>query len=227
MKRCGLELRLIRARSLRMAKPLQHQIVARALEIISNEAHWTRASIARTADGWPCACLDPLAYKFCAVGALYRAAVEFSVATGSNKFSRPRNMCSGRTTANMPVCRTSTMSKAAKPSSRCSRWRSLDNRRSSVDCANPWVLYRGRPTLRSVRMPTDAELTAARDSHLLDAILGGAPLRKAAQQPHGYPWKRVLSARSLGSPSPGTRPGDQQYNTRAARSVACWCCLFL
>ena len=28
-------------------------------------------------------------------------------------------MCSGRTTANMPVCRTSTMSKAAKPSSRC------------------------------------------------------------------------------------------------------------
>ena len=59
-----------------MAKPLQHQIIARALEIISDEAHWTRASIARTADGSPCVCLDPLAFKFCAVGALYRAAGE-------------------------------------------------------------------------------------------------------------------------------------------------------
>ena len=152
-------------------------IVARALEIISNEAHWTRASIARTADGLPCACLDPLAYKFCAVGALYRAAVSLSVGTGSNKFSRPRNMCSGRTTANMPVCRTSTMSKAAKPSSRCSRRRSLDNRRGSMDCANPWVwrLYRGRPTLRSVRTPT------AR----------GADGRSGQPSPRCHSWRRA------------------------------------
>ena len=68
-----------------MAKPIQHQIVARALEIISDEEHWTRASIARTVDGWPCTCLDPLAYKFCAVGALYRAAVEL---VGGNWFEQ-------------------------------------------------------------------------------------------------------------------------------------------
>lgn len=59
-----------------MAKSLQHHIVARALELISDEAHWTRVVIARTADGKPCCCLDPAAKRFCAIGALYRAAGE-------------------------------------------------------------------------------------------------------------------------------------------------------
>ena len=59
-----------------MAKPLQHQIVARALEIISDEEHWTRGCVARTADGKQCACFDPRAARFCAIGALNRAARE-------------------------------------------------------------------------------------------------------------------------------------------------------
>ena len=59
-----------------MAKPLQHQIIARALEIISDEAHWTRVVIARTANGSACCSRDPSAVRFCAIGALYRAASE-------------------------------------------------------------------------------------------------------------------------------------------------------
>ena len=59
-----------------MSKPLQHQIIARALEIVSDEEHWTRASVARTADGRQCACFDPRAARFCAIGALNRAARE-------------------------------------------------------------------------------------------------------------------------------------------------------
>jgi hypothetical protein len=59
-----------------MAKPLQHQIVARALELISDEAQWTRGFVARRADGRLCACFDPRAARFCAVGALNRAARE-------------------------------------------------------------------------------------------------------------------------------------------------------
>jgi hypothetical protein len=65
-----------------MAKPLQHQIIARALEIISDESKWTRGSLARLADGKPCACLNPRAVSFCAVGALYRAACELLAVNG-------------------------------------------------------------------------------------------------------------------------------------------------
>jgi hypothetical protein len=68
-----------------MAKPLQHQIIARALEIVSDEAHWTRVSLARTAEGRSCACFDPLAARFCAVGALLRAAGEW---LGGDGFAR-------------------------------------------------------------------------------------------------------------------------------------------
>jgi hypothetical protein len=59
-----------------MATPLQQQIITRALEIISDESKWTRASLARLADGTACACLNPRAVRFCAVGALNRAAGE-------------------------------------------------------------------------------------------------------------------------------------------------------
>jgi hypothetical protein len=68
-----------------MAKPLQHQIIARALEIISDESKWTRGSMARMADGTACACLDPLAVRFCAVGALYRAAGELLAGNGFDR----------------------------------------------------------------------------------------------------------------------------------------------
>src|ERR1700730_8805882 len=66
-----------------MAKPLQQQIIARALDIISDESKWTRGSLARLADGTACACLDPRAVRFCAVGALNRAAGEL---LGDNGF---------------------------------------------------------------------------------------------------------------------------------------------
>ncbi len=59
-----------------MARPLQHQIIARALELIADEAYWTSLIIARTADNKPCGCLEPAATRFCALGALYRAASE-------------------------------------------------------------------------------------------------------------------------------------------------------
>jgi hypothetical protein len=65
-----------------MAKPLQRQIITRALEIISDESKWTRGSLARLADGTACACLDPRAVRFCAVGALNRAAGELLADNG-------------------------------------------------------------------------------------------------------------------------------------------------
>ena len=71
-----MELTRAGPRSPVMSKPLQHQIIARALEIVSDEEHWTRASVARTADGRQCACFDPRAARFCAIGALNRAARE-------------------------------------------------------------------------------------------------------------------------------------------------------
>jgi hypothetical protein len=65
-----------------MAKALQHQIISRALEIISHESKWTRGSMARLVDGKPCASLNPRAVRFCAVGALYRAAGELLTGNG-------------------------------------------------------------------------------------------------------------------------------------------------
>ncbi len=59
-----------------MVRPLQHEIIARALELIADEAHWTSLVIARTADGKICEWVHPLAARFCAVGALDRAAYE-------------------------------------------------------------------------------------------------------------------------------------------------------
>jgi hypothetical protein len=56
-----------------MAKPLQHQIITRALDIVSDEARWTCGAIARTADGTACLPLDTGAVRFCAAGALHRA----------------------------------------------------------------------------------------------------------------------------------------------------------
>ena len=67
-----------------MAKPIQHQIIARAVEIISDETRWARGAMARTADDKACGCLDPLAARFCAAGALNRAAAELFGDHGSN-----------------------------------------------------------------------------------------------------------------------------------------------
>lgn len=68
-----LELHRSSARSQHMARSLHHQIIARALEVINDEEHWTRGAVARTAIGEVCGADDPLAARFCAVGALSRA----------------------------------------------------------------------------------------------------------------------------------------------------------
>ena len=59
-----------------MAKTLQHQIIAGASHLIAEEEHWTRCSMARNSEGNPCSVWDPAAVRFCAVGALWRAAFE-------------------------------------------------------------------------------------------------------------------------------------------------------
>ena len=59
-----------------MSKPIQHQIVARAFEIIEKEERWTRLAVARRANDRMCDVADPRAVRFCAIGALRRAAQE-------------------------------------------------------------------------------------------------------------------------------------------------------
>jgi hypothetical protein len=57
-----------------MSNTLQHQIIAGALQVISEEKHWTRCSMARDIAGYPCSVWDPAAVRFCALGAMWRAA---------------------------------------------------------------------------------------------------------------------------------------------------------
>ncbi len=59
-----------------MAMTLQHQIIEGALHLLAAEDHWTRCSMARDGEGYPCSVWDPAAVRFCAVGALWRAACE-------------------------------------------------------------------------------------------------------------------------------------------------------
>ena len=61
-----------------MAKTLQHQIIEGALHLLSEEEHWTRCSLARNSEGEPCSVWDPEAVRFCAVGAMWRAAYELT-----------------------------------------------------------------------------------------------------------------------------------------------------
>jgi hypothetical protein len=57
-----------------MAKTLRHQIIEGALHLLSEEEHWTRCSMARNSAGDPCSVWDPAAVRFCALGAMWRAA---------------------------------------------------------------------------------------------------------------------------------------------------------
>ena len=59
-----------------MAKTFQHQIIEGALRIIAEEKHWARCSMARTSEGNACSVWDLAADRFCAVGAMWRAAFE-------------------------------------------------------------------------------------------------------------------------------------------------------
>jgi len=61
-----------------VAKTLQHQVIEEALHLIAEEEHWTRCSMARNREGDPCSVWDPAAVRFCAVGALWRAANELT-----------------------------------------------------------------------------------------------------------------------------------------------------
>ena len=61
-----------------MAKSLQHQIISRALELVSDKRTWTQNAIARTASDDRCSFMHPKAAKFCAVGALHRAVFELA-----------------------------------------------------------------------------------------------------------------------------------------------------
>jgi len=61
-----------------MSKPLHHHIVARARQLISDRAHWTQGALAKRKNGLPVEPTDPDAYRYCAVGALTRAACELT-----------------------------------------------------------------------------------------------------------------------------------------------------
>jgi hypothetical protein len=57
-----------------MAEMLQQQIIRDALNLIEDEASWTRCALARTSYGRPCGWSDRDSTRYCAVGALGRAA---------------------------------------------------------------------------------------------------------------------------------------------------------
>jgi hypothetical protein len=61
-----------------MAKTLQLQIIEKASHLVAEEQHWTRCSMARNGEGDPCSVWDPSAARFCAVGALWRAAFDLT-----------------------------------------------------------------------------------------------------------------------------------------------------
>jgi len=59
-----------------MSNELEKQIIGRALNLILEQEHWTRGALARSSNDRPCTWSDPAAARFCAVGALNRAAME-------------------------------------------------------------------------------------------------------------------------------------------------------
>jgi len=61
-----------------VSKTLDHHVVARAREIISDEKNWTQFDYAQFDSSDEADPADPLAVRFCAVGALRRAAYELS-----------------------------------------------------------------------------------------------------------------------------------------------------
>jgi hypothetical protein len=61
-----------------MAKPLHHQIVARAQEIFSDRNRWVQGQLSVSDDGGCADRMDARARRFCAVAALRRAAHELA-----------------------------------------------------------------------------------------------------------------------------------------------------
>lgn len=83
-----------------MAKTLHHQVITGALALIADEFHWSRGAWARTATGQPCAWADPSAVKFCAMGALNRAALELAHDVGNLAISAGRHVLAANGVSN-------------------------------------------------------------------------------------------------------------------------------
>ncbi|KAB2920798.1 MAG: hypothetical protein F9K29_00565 [Hyphomicrobiaceae bacterium] len=61
-----------------MSKPLVNQISARARALVGDPATWTQYTLALTRNNRDCDPTDPRAARFCAYGALVRAAFELT-----------------------------------------------------------------------------------------------------------------------------------------------------
>jgi hypothetical protein len=61
-----------------MAKSLVHQVITRARQLIDDEGNWIQVYAAVSADGTPVDPFDERAVRFCASGALFRAAFELT-----------------------------------------------------------------------------------------------------------------------------------------------------
>jgi hypothetical protein len=59
-----------------MTTTVQKQVLINARALIADPAHWTRGTIARTANGRKVEWHDQSATKWCAMGAMYRAAYD-------------------------------------------------------------------------------------------------------------------------------------------------------
>ena len=59
-----------------MTTTVQKQVLINARALIADPAHWTRATLACTANGRRVAWHDQSAIKWCALGAIYRAAYD-------------------------------------------------------------------------------------------------------------------------------------------------------
>ena len=59
------------------------EVLAAAIERISDSAHWTTGAEARTALGEPCHPCAEAAVQWCAVGALQREAVDLALSTSA------------------------------------------------------------------------------------------------------------------------------------------------
>jgi hypothetical protein len=60
-----------------MTQPLDVQIARRARQLLSDQRHFCTFAVARTHDQRPCSPLSPSAARWCARGALVKAAFEF------------------------------------------------------------------------------------------------------------------------------------------------------
>jgi hypothetical protein len=61
-----------------MAKPLHKHVLERARELVAGRGTWTRFTLALTANNRTCKPTDAGAVRFCAYGALVRAAYELT-----------------------------------------------------------------------------------------------------------------------------------------------------